>query len=141
MTPTIMVFGLDDDREDIQLLKAAFLKNGIVDFEFFENPKEFLSVFTEDIHVAVVDFYLGNTTGYDILKEIRKKNKKCLVTMISGDLNKKTLIKLYNSGASKYVEKEDGWETEVAEHVKEHIAEVQERLQMKSDIKDIWKNA
>lgn len=141
MTPTIIVFGLDDDQDDSKLLQEAFLKKGIVDFEFFHSAGEFLSVFNKDIHVAVVDYYLGETTGQDVLKEIRKINKKCLVTMISGDLNKKTLIKLYNSGANKYVEKEKGWEKEVAEHVKEHIQEVQEQLQAKSDINAIFKNA
>lgn len=143
MTPTIIVFGLEDDAEDTELMTRAFKGLGITDVEFFSDPEEFFHCFTPDIHVAVVDYNLPGMNGQEVMDKIFRINKSCKVTIMSGALTNEMMANLVFSGAKGCVEKKDGWETKLAELVKGHIEathlDLAEFNKVSNEIKGLFK--
>jgi FixJ family two-component response regulator len=129
MIPTILIYVLDDDHDILEDIRIAFNVAGIKDYRLFTNVEEFLESFNADVHIAVVDYYLGDLTAPKIMKQIRQKNPWCLVTMISGVENPKAITAFLNSGGNKFLYKgEPNFDLLLTEYVTEQIQQTRDRI-------------
>ncbi|RJQ45028.1 MAG: response regulator [Nitrospiraceae bacterium] len=95
-----------DDEESIRFTFENFLSDEGYSVETAQNFDEALSkISASDYDVVFADIILGNRTGIDILKEIRKRKNNCPVIMITGYPNVETASEAVRRGAFDYIPK------------------------------------
>jgi DNA-binding response OmpR family regulator len=96
---------IDDDRESLECLGNALRLN---DFEVhtYESPEQAVQDYTPStIDAVITDYNLPGTTGIDVLKSIRKKNKDAPVIIISGAPREKVEALSVEAGANAFFSK------------------------------------
>lgn len=102
----IFFFGLDDDRDLLELMEDLIKKIGIENYKLFTSYKHFIEEMTDGIHVCVIDHLLGaGMTGIDICNEIKRRNADSYVIVMTGQRNFDVVVEYLNSCASKYIDK------------------------------------
>lgn len=95
-----------DDEESIRFTFENFLSDEGYTVETAQNYDEALSKISEtSFDIVFADIILGNRTGIDILKEIRKMKNNCPVIMITGYPNVETASEAVRMGAFDYIPK------------------------------------
>lgn len=117
----IPAYAIEDDLDDVKSMTEAFDKEGEIDYHFFNNPKEFFSVFNEDVYLVVVDYNLPGMNGQEILDKVLQINPDCHAIIISGVITLEMATRLGLSGAKDCIEKRKGWESRLATAIKRNI--------------------
>lgn len=104
-TFNIATFFLDDNKDDLGLMKAAIDKAGIKNYHLHTDEDEFLSGLTDDLHVCVVDHGLTKRTGLDILDEVKAKNEGSFFIAYTVADRSDIIIDYLNGGADRFVDK------------------------------------
>jgi PAS domain S-box-containing protein len=95
-----------DDEESIRFTFENFLSAEGYSVSLAKDYEEAVSKITgDDFDVVFTDIILGNRTGIDILKEIKKINNNCPVIMITGYPNVETASEAVRLGAFDYIPK------------------------------------
>ncbi|MCX7875084.1 MAG: response regulator transcription factor [Melioribacteraceae bacterium] len=98
--------------DDHPMLRAGLVQtiNKEVDLKVVaecESGEELISkIRDEDYDIAIIDIDMPGRNGIDILKEIRKENKKLPVLILSGYDEKNYGIRAIQAGANAYLSKE-----------------------------------
>ena len=92
--------------------KVAVADNGDRALEFVEK---------ENPDLVLLDIVLPNKDGWEILKEIKAKNKEIKVIILSNLSQKEEVEKGLNLGAEKYLIKSNFTPSEVVEQIKKLI--------------------
>ncbi len=96
---------IEDEQEIAQSIKNYFKNNG-VQCETAKNYKEALNkIENYDYDCILLDLMLPDGDGFDILKELKRKNKTEGVIIISAKENLETRIEGFNLGADDYLTK------------------------------------
>ena len=59
----------------------------------------------KNTHIVILDYFLGDENGLDILKAIKVTNPKTEVIMLSGNEDMAVAIEIFRAGAKDYVKK------------------------------------
>jgi len=109
-----LVFIVDDDPDDRQIILEAFLEsNSSIDYTFFENAQELLNNLNEDGFVLpnliILDLNMPGIMGLQALKEIRsnKKYSQIPIVVLTTSTLKKDRVMSYELGASCFLTKPD----------------------------------
>lgn len=107
-----LIFVVDDDRIIQNLLEYTFNSREGYDVMVFSNGEECIQNLTLKPDLIVLDhLFLNNgasmMNGLDVLEEIRKKNKKVPVLVLSSQPSKELIEDFYKKGATSYIGKED----------------------------------
>ncbi len=107
-----LIFVVDDDRIIQNLLEYTFNSREGYDVMVFSNGEECIHNLTLKPDLIVLDhLFLNNgasmMNGLDVLEEIRKKNKKVPVLVLSSQPSKELIEDFYKKGATSYISKED----------------------------------
>lgn len=107
-----LIFVVDDDRIIQNLLEYTFNSREGFDVMVFSNGEECIQNLTLKPDLIVLDhLFLNNgasmMNGLDVLEEIRKKNKKVPVLVLSSQPSKELIEDFYKKGATGYISKED----------------------------------
>jgi len=95
-----------DDEESIRFTFENFLSNEGYSVSTAGDYDEAISRISEaDFDVVFTDIILGDKTGIDILKEIRKIKNNCPVIMVTGYPNVETASEAVRMGAFDYIPK------------------------------------
>ncbi|KPM46727.1 sigma-54-dependent transcriptional regulator [Jiulongibacter sediminis] len=95
-----------DDDKDVCLLLERFLKRQDFDVRVASKGKEGLKMLNEDVPDLVLsDFKLGDITGGELLKEVKKAHPSLPVIIITGYSDIKVAINVMKNGAFDYVTK------------------------------------
>ncbi|MBI5740176.1 MAG: sigma 54-interacting transcriptional regulator [Nitrospirae bacterium] len=95
-----------DDEESIRFTFENFLSDEGYEVTTAGDFEEALARLTgADIDVVFTDIILGNRTGVDILREVRKRKNNCPVIMITGYPNVETASEAIRLGAFDYIPK------------------------------------
>ncbi len=104
-TVNIATYILDDDQDILDIVEEMISKLGITNYKLFTDEQLFLDGLTEEIHVVIVDHFLNESTGLDIVKMIKDKNEDSYVIVYSGMRDHENIIKYINSGVDGWVDK------------------------------------
>ncbi len=120
---------IDDDRTLVRLVQKVLGRRG---FEVIhaEEPDQVLSLLaTERVELIVLDHYLRNGTGQDILRRLREANHHHPVIYVTGSSEAQVAIDAMKAGAADYVTKTAGEDflTLLANAIEQAIANEQLR--------------
>ena len=112
-----------DDEESIRVTFAAFLEragHATICADSYESAMD--AIYEQDFDLVFVDIILGNSSGVNILKNIKTRGLNCPVVMITGDPNVVTAADALRLGAFDYLIKPIKKETllRVASHALQH---------------------
>lgn len=128
----IVTFVLDDHPLVLTVIDNEFKKAGIDNYRLFDNPEQFLSQMNENVHIAVIDYLLGDSAmnGVEVCKKLLEKNPRCYIIIMSGQVSIDVVIDMLNAGAKKYVAKwKKNYESEVVEFVRTGIKTIERDLE------------
>jgi DNA-binding NtrC family response regulator len=96
---------VDDDYEVIESISSIFTNNEY-EFLYDDTGKQVLDLLEkEDINTVLLDVFLGDMNGIDILEKIRLQFPEKNVVMISGESDIETAIRSVRAGAFDFIEK------------------------------------
>lgn len=102
------LFLIDDDEDIVNVLEVIFDQNkaDLPEYKLFTKVDKFFDALTPDVNICVIDYYLKERTGLEIIKRINKTNPQCWFIMFSGQDRLKVIVEFMNhSYGSRYVEK------------------------------------
>ncbi|MEP6846559.1 MAG: sigma-54 dependent transcriptional regulator [Panacibacter sp.] len=95
-----------DDDTDICLLLSKFLVRKGYEADTAYSGAKGLSMFAQGTYDAVLcDYRLGDKDGKDVLRDIKEKNQKAIVIVITGYSDIKTAVEVIKAGAFDYITK------------------------------------
>ena len=97
---------VDDNRDDLQTLHRCLTENLISDCDIveFTGGDEFLKSFTDNSYdLIVLDIYMGEFTGIDVAREIRKRDSHVLIAF--GTTSNEFAAESYEVNACYYLKK------------------------------------
>mgnify|MGYP000037547403 CR=1 FL=1 len=96
-----------DDENDINELIEHYLgRRNNFDIKTYDNPKEALvPILDSAFDLVILDINMPHKNGIEILKEIKEKNIKTKVIMMTADSTLEKVIECKKIGASDYLTK------------------------------------
>lgn len=132
----IITYVLDDDKEELELLRLQLEKVCGCDLQTYSDHKEFLAAIEQGVHVAIIDYVLNAPTdGIDIGAKVLSKNPLCYLVLFTGSQDWKVYQRAMNTGfkCSVYKNAIDSYER-VANAVQKQLTGIVERI----DIFNKW---
>jgi two-component system, OmpR family, response regulator len=122
-----LIFIVDDDKVILNLLEYTFKSLEGFEVKTFNSGEDCIKNMELKPDLIVLDhmFYLhGNNcmSGLETLKEVRKIDKEIPVIILSSQEDKMLIREFIQSGASKYIPKEDYFIDTLVESVEKVIA-------------------
>lgn len=104
----IITYVLDDDIEEVELLRPHLEKVCEPDLQMYTSVADFLAAIEEGCHIVIIDFRLNAIIdGIEVGKRVLEKNPLCFLIFYSGTESKQTLIRACNTGFDFIVDKND----------------------------------
>lgn len=100
----VCVLVLDDNPDDLKAVERIVKRTG-KKYDLYLDDKLFLAGIPDGINVHIIDHFLPNMSGLDILREIKEKNTNNFVIAYTGSKNENTVIEYVNAGINKFVDK------------------------------------
>ena len=110
MEKRIVVFALDDDQEDLYLLRRMLedIPNRTVEFYPFTHWEACMDeMIRRPLDVFFVDYQLGALTGLEIVSALRKSGEKRPVIALTGKGDEKIAARITRAGADDYLVKDE----------------------------------
>jgi len=101
--PLILV--VDDDRDTRTVIKNLILSKGYDVVEAKDADEAFNLIDTNDIDIALIDLVLGDLSGIDVLRKIKKENPEISVIIFTGHADVPTAVEAIKLGALDYIVK------------------------------------
>lgn len=123
-TDTIRVLLVDDDIGDTQMTRAMLAQagEGVFSLEWVSTYEEALDAFEEaDFDACLVDYFLEDRTGLDLLREARRRGVSAPMIMLTGRGSQAVDEEAREVGAAAYLVKGQFDPNELAETLKTAI--------------------
>lgn len=131
----IIVYSVEDDFAFANVIKLKLEKNPLIEVVHFEDGQSFLEKFkVEPPELILLDYNLPDTTGLELLKEIKSMDKSLPVIVLSGQNDIEAAIQLYKTGANDYIIKNENAQNELQKAVEL----VTENINLRREV-DYWK--
>jgi polysaccharide export outer membrane protein len=130
------LFLVDDDEFNLQLTSHHLGQLGYTDIHLLKNGTECLNNLTHKPEVIFLDHNMGDISGFEVLKKIKRFDPNIYVVMLSGQDSMKTAVDSLKYGAFDYIIKGDDSLRRITDVVT-RITEIQEHLEMAKPT--IWK--
>ncbi|MFW6206635.1 MAG: PAS domain S-box protein [Gemmatimonadota bacterium] len=104
----IRVLLVDDDQGDFEMTRAmmAEIETRRIDLDWVSTFEEGLDALEQNAHdVYLVDYYLEDHTGMDLLREARKRALHAPLIMLTGRGNREVDLEAMKAGAADYLVK------------------------------------
>ena len=98
---------VDDEKIVTSAFKTLFMVEGVVNAEFFNNPKDALKYLENNTPDLVIsDFLMPEMNGLEFLTEVNKHYPEVSKILLTGYADKENAIKAINDvGLYRYIEK------------------------------------
>jgi putative nucleotidyltransferase with HDIG domain len=108
MNKTLRILYLEDDRNDVELVRAVLGNSGLVfELEHVEGRESYLRALEKGYHDAIIiDFKLPAFDGLSALKIAKEKCMDVPAIILSGSLSDAQAFAIINEGATDYVLKD-----------------------------------
>ena len=67
---------VDDDRHFASLVEYELEMNGFTNVKTYNDPQNFLNSLVDEPYLVILDFQFDDTTGLDVLREIKTRRKE-----------------------------------------------------------------
>lgn len=124
---TFKVFLVDDDAFCLNVYHQHLSKLGYNHVSLFENGSDCLNRLTENPDIIFLDHGMGDLTGIEVLKKIKRFNPDIYVVFLSGQEHIETAVSALKYGAFDYIVKGD-MDLDNITKVLAKIAEIRELL-------------
>jgi DNA-binding NarL/FixJ family response regulator len=111
------IFIVEDNEIYSMMLDYILSKDSIYQFVSFKSGEECIANLHLNPDVIILDYGLPGMNGYETLLEIKKKNPKIHVVMLSNNDDRKLMKKLLEAGADDYVLKQGHGENQIIEKI------------------------
>jgi DNA-binding NtrC family response regulator len=118
------IFVVEDNEFFSQLIKQKLELNDQNEVTLFNNGDDFRRNLYLNPDIVVLDYNLPNTTGIDLLKEIKNFNDQIKTILISGQEKVDVVIEAFENGAEEYINKDDNALTMLDLKVQKHSSTV-----------------
>ena len=109
--PKKLVFFVDDDKMILNLLEYTFKSRDGIQVKTFFSGEECLKNMLLEPDLVVVDHMFvgkkGQLNGLQTVKKIREINQEATIIVLSGQDDKSIISDFIQSGAKKYISKDD----------------------------------
>lgn len=95
---------IDDSKFEKEIIKGILSKYDVENVSYFNSGKELYDS-NKKYDLYLVDIVLENEFGKDLIKKIRKNNRKAIIIAVTSLTNTKTLASILNSGADDIISK------------------------------------
>lgn len=109
----LKIFVVDDEILYLNIFEQYIRNLGYDNINTFENGNDCLNNLINKPDVVFMDYNMGNLSGYDVLKKIKRIDPNLFVVMISGQEEIKNAIDTLKHGAFDYIQKEDDVENRI----------------------------
>jgi DNA-binding NtrC family response regulator len=124
------IFVVEDNEFFSQLIKQKLESNDQNEVTLFNNGDDFRRYLHLNPDIVVLDYNLPNTTGIDLLKEIKNFNDQIKTILISGQEKVDVVIEAFENGAEEYIKKDDNALTMLDLKVQKHSSTVNLRKEV-----------
>jgi DNA-binding NtrC family response regulator len=124
------IFVVEDNEFFSQLIKQKLEANDQNELTLFNNGDDFRRNLHLNPDIVVLDYNLPNTTGIDLLKEIKNFNDQIKTILISGQEKVDVVIEAFENGAEEYINKDDNALTMLDLKVQKHSSTVNLRKEV-----------
>jgi DNA-binding NtrC family response regulator len=124
------IFVVEDNEFFSQLIKQKLESNDQNEVTLFNNGDDFRRNLHLNPDIVVLDYNLPNTTGIDLLKEIKNFNEQIKTILISGQEKVDVVIEAFENGAEEYINKDDNALTMLDLKVQKHSSTVNLRKEV-----------
>jgi len=124
------IFVVEDNEFFSQLIKQKLETNDQNEVTLFNNGDDFRRNLHLNPDIVVLDYNLPNTTGIDLLKEIKNFNDQIKTILISGQEKVEVVIEAFENGAEEYIKKDDNALTMLDLKVQKHSSTVNLRKEV-----------
>lgn len=124
------IFVVEDNEFFSQLIKQKLESNDQNEVTLFNNGDDFRGNLHLNPDIVVLDYNLPNTTGIDLLKEIKNFNDQIKTILISGQEKVDVVIEAFENGAEEYINKDDNALTMLDLKVQKHSSTVNLRKEV-----------
>ena len=105
-TKNPLLFVVEDNAIYNQLLEEKLLSFGYTNIKTFLNASDFLENLDKNPDVILLDYHLGDTNGFELLKLIKQKRVKAQIIFLSGNDDNVVTMDALTSGAFAYIIKD-----------------------------------
>lgn len=104
MDKKALIYIVEDDEGIQEVYEGAF--EGLYDVEIFGDAKSFFAAYADKRpSMAILDIMLPDMDGYTILTELRRKDERLPVIIVSAKSDEISFVKGLNKGADDYMSK------------------------------------
>jgi DNA-binding NarL/FixJ family response regulator len=123
----ILAYAVDDDVNIVTALEKK-LKD-VVTLYTFTSEYQMLRALNSNVQICIVDHYLKDSTGLQVIRKVREQLPYCKFIILSGQTENRILIEYINEKVSGYVDKgEKDAMHQVVTHVRLLLPEIKHRL-------------
>lgn len=127
---SIITYVLDDDQDELELLRPYLVEVCGCDLQLFTNINEFIGAIEQGVHIAIVDHQLSaGIDGIEVGIKALEKNPLLFLILFSGSASPKVWQRATNSGFRRLVDKnERNAYTIIAEMVRQEMPAIRQRI-------------
>ncbi|MBU1887670.1 MAG: response regulator [Candidatus Omnitrophica bacterium] len=136
----LKVLLVEDNPTDALILRKKLQRDNSFDYDITHviSGEDGIAALERDMFdIALLDYNLPKKSGLETLQEIRKKEIKMPVVMITGQGDEALAARLMKEGAFDYLPKREGYEDSVPLMIRKTIAEHRARLEKEEFQKEI----
>jgi len=100
------IFIVDDDRFYTKILEAKLSELGTFKIQKYYNGQDCINNAYQQPDIIFLDHYLGDTDGFEVLKDVKSTYPSIHIVMLSGQREMKVAIKSLRFGATDYLIKD-----------------------------------
>jgi two-component system response regulator AtoC len=112
------VFVIEDDEIFGRVIQRTLEQEDNLDVTVFKNGKDFFDNLHQCPDIVTIDYNLPDMSGLEILVKIKEFNKDIITLLLSGQEDVQIVVNAYNSGATRYIVKNDRAMVELVNAVK-----------------------
>ncbi|MBL0102318.1 MAG: response regulator [Bacteroidetes bacterium] len=107
------MFLVDDDPFSLNLTEQHIRNLGYPDVSVFRTGEDCLEHLDQKPEAIILDHKMNSMSGYEVLKEIKRRDQSIFVVMLSGQENLKVAVDSLKNGAFDYLIKGDDEEAKI----------------------------
>lgn len=123
----------DDPIYGLTMKKAVEEDNSAYDVTLCTTGAEFLQSLHLNPDIVSLDYYLPDMTGLDILKKVKAHDSNIQTIVISGQETAEVVVEAYNSGANKYIIKND----KAILELRRSLQTLSENIQLRQEVENL----
>ncbi len=101
------IFIVDDNQDFCDLQSYYLSQNKAFEIECFYDGKSLISALRDKPNLILLDYYLPDYNGQDLMRIIKEKSDQSEVILVSGQEDVSLAVKLLKEGAYDYIEKNE----------------------------------